>query len=39
MRWPIGLTIAFMVIFAMNAVLIYLATHGGDPVVESYLLR
>lgn len=34
--WPIALTIAFLVVFTMNAVLVYLAITHPDPVVESY---
>lgn len=36
MRWIIGLIVGFLIVFAANATLIYLAVSGSDPVVPSY---
>lgn len=37
MRWTVGLVCGFLVVFAVNGLLIYLAVSGADPVVPSYL--
>ena len=35
-RWPIGLVIAFTVMILVNAVFVWVALSGRDPVAESY---
>jgi hypothetical protein len=34
--WPIGITIALLIVVAVNAAFIVVAVSGQDPVVESY---
>jgi len=36
LRWPIGIALAFLVLFLMNGVLVYLAVTRADEVVPSY---
>jgi hypothetical protein len=39
MRWTVGVVAFFLVIFAMNATLIYVAVSGQEPVEASYKLE
>ena len=34
--WPIGITLALLVVVAVNVVFIVVAVQGADPVAESY---
>lgn len=34
--WPIGITLALMVVVAVNVAFIVVAVSGADPVAESY---
>ena len=36
LRWPIGIAVAFLVLFLMNGFLVYLAVTNADEVVPSY---
>lgn len=36
-RWPLGLVIAFTVMFLVNGLFVWLALSGRDQVVESYV--
>jgi hypothetical protein len=36
LRWPIGIAVAFVVLFLMNGFLVYLAMTNADEVVPSY---
>jgi hypothetical protein len=37
-RWPIGITIAFIIVIVVNMVFVGMALRGSDPVVASYNL-
>lgn len=34
--WPVALFLGFLVVVAVNMTMIWIATSGSDPVVESY---
>jgi len=34
--WPIGITLAMLVVVAVNVAFIVIAVDGADPVAESY---
>jgi len=34
--WPIGITLALLVVVAVNVAFIVIAVEGADPVAESY---
>ncbi len=37
MRWIVGLTLGFLTMIGVNAVMIYLAVTTPNPVVQSYV--
>jgi hypothetical protein len=39
MRWPIGITIGFVVVVALDFTFAYLAFHSEEPTVASYQLE
>ena len=34
--WPIGITVAFIIVVLVNAIFIYVAVSGADDVAPSY---
>jgi hypothetical protein len=34
--WPIGITVALLIVVAVNVAFIVIAIEGADPVAESY---
>jgi hypothetical protein len=36
-RWPWAIAIGLLIVVLVNAAFAYIAVHGADPVVSSYL--
>ena len=36
-RWPWAIAIGLLIVILVNAAFAYIAVHGADPVVRSYL--
>lgn len=34
--WPVGIALSLLVVILVNALFVYVAVHGADPVVPSY---